>query len=124
MLSARVRMTASAKPGDWASRRRVLRSETRGIREPRSIFEDEYGCYRSDVPQKGLPWFIYQGSSSKRATAELRHPRTTPESVESSMQAAADNRPQGECAMWIGIAILLLLLWAGGFLVFHAAGFL
>ena len=26
--------------------------------------------------------------------------------------------------MWIGIAILLLLLWAGGFLVFHAAGFL
>jgi Family of unknown function (DUF5670) len=26
--------------------------------------------------------------------------------------------------MWIGIAILLLLLWAGGFLVFHTAGFL
>jgi hypothetical protein len=26
--------------------------------------------------------------------------------------------------MWIGIAILLLLLWAGGFLAFHVAGFL
>ena len=25
--------------------------------------------------------------------------------------------------MWIGIAILLLILWAGGFLVFHVAGF-
>jgi hypothetical protein len=25
--------------------------------------------------------------------------------------------------MWIGIAILLLVLWAGGFLMFHAAGF-
>ena len=26
--------------------------------------------------------------------------------------------------MWIGIAILLLLLWAGGFFAFHVAGFL
>jgi hypothetical protein len=26
--------------------------------------------------------------------------------------------------MWIAIAILLLLLWAGGFLAFHVAGFL
>jgi hypothetical protein len=26
--------------------------------------------------------------------------------------------------MWIGIAILLLVLWAGGFLMFHTAGFL
>jgi hypothetical protein len=25
--------------------------------------------------------------------------------------------------MWIGIGILLLLLWAGGFLAFHVAGF-
>lgn len=25
--------------------------------------------------------------------------------------------------MWIGIAILLLLLWAGGFFAFHVAGF-
>jgi hypothetical protein len=26
--------------------------------------------------------------------------------------------------MWIGIAIVLLLLWAGGFFAFHVAGFL
>ncbi|HEX6495843.1 MAG TPA: lmo0937 family membrane protein [Acidobacteriaceae bacterium] len=26
--------------------------------------------------------------------------------------------------MWIAIAIILLLLWAGGFLMFHVAGFL
>jgi hypothetical protein len=26
--------------------------------------------------------------------------------------------------MWIGIGILLLLLWAGGFFAFHVAGFL
>jgi Family of unknown function (DUF5670) len=26
--------------------------------------------------------------------------------------------------MWIGIAILLLLLWAGGFFAFHVTGFL
>lgn len=26
--------------------------------------------------------------------------------------------------MWIAIAIILLLLWAGGFLMFHTAGFL
>ena len=26
--------------------------------------------------------------------------------------------------MWIGIAIILLLLWAGGFFAFHVAGFL
>jgi hypothetical protein len=32
--------------------------------------------------------------------------------------------PQGACAMWIAIAIILLLLWAGGFLMFHVAGFL
>jgi hypothetical protein len=25
--------------------------------------------------------------------------------------------------MWIGVAILLLLLWAGGVLMFHVAGF-
>jgi hypothetical protein len=25
--------------------------------------------------------------------------------------------------MWIGIAILLVLLWAGGFFAFHVAGF-
>jgi hypothetical protein len=29
----------------------------------------------------------------------------------------------GGCAMWIGIAILLLLLWAGGLFAFHVAGF-
>jgi hypothetical protein len=33
-------------------------------------------------------------------------------------------RPQGASGMWIGIAILLLLLWAGGFFAFHVAGFL
>jgi hypothetical protein len=38
--------------------------------------------------------------------------------------ATAHVRPQGECAMWIGIAIILLLLWAGGFFAFHVAGFL
>jgi hypothetical protein len=32
--------------------------------------------------------------------------------------------PQGACAMWIAIGIILLLLWAGGFLMFHTAGFL
>ena len=26
--------------------------------------------------------------------------------------------------MWIGIAIVLLLLWIGGFVMFHVAGFL
>jgi hypothetical protein len=26
--------------------------------------------------------------------------------------------------MWIAIGIILLLLWAGGFLMFHTAGFL
>jgi hypothetical protein len=26
--------------------------------------------------------------------------------------------------MWIGVAILLLLLWVGGFFMFHVAGFL
>ena len=26
--------------------------------------------------------------------------------------------------MWIAIGIILLLLWAGGFLMFHVAGFL
>ena len=26
--------------------------------------------------------------------------------------------------MWIGIAIILQLLWAGGFFAFHVAGFL
>lgn len=26
--------------------------------------------------------------------------------------------------MWIGIAIVLFLLWIGGFVMFHAAGFL
>ena len=26
--------------------------------------------------------------------------------------------------MWIGIAIILLLLWASGFFAFHVAGFL
>ena len=26
--------------------------------------------------------------------------------------------------MWIAIAIVLLVLWAGGFFAFHAAGFL
>jgi hypothetical protein len=36
---------------------------------------------------------------------------------------AAGTKPPGACAMWIGIAILLLLLWAGGFLAFHVAGF-
>jgi predicted lipid-binding transport protein (Tim44 family) len=40
------------------------------------------------------------------------------------MQTAAQDGPQGACAMWIGIGILLLLLWAGGFFAFHAAGFL
>jgi len=25
--------------------------------------------------------------------------------------------------MWIGIAIVLLLLWVGGFVMFHVAGF-
>jgi hypothetical protein len=33
-------------------------------------------------------------------------------------------RPQGASQMWIGIAIVLLLLWAGGFFAFHVAGFL
>jgi hypothetical protein len=32
--------------------------------------------------------------------------------------------PQGECPMWIAIGIILLLLWLGGFLMFHTAGFL
>jgi Family of unknown function (DUF5670) len=41
-----------------------------------------------------------------------------------SMQAAARVWPQGASCMWIGIGILLLLLWAGGFLAFHVAGFL
>jgi hypothetical protein len=27
-------------------------------------------------------------------------------------------------AMWIGIAIVLFLLWIGGFVMFHVAGFL
>jgi hypothetical protein len=40
------------------------------------------------------------------------------------MQTAAHAGPQGASGMWIGIAILLLLLWAGGFLAFHVAGFL
>jgi hypothetical protein len=40
------------------------------------------------------------------------------------MQITAQVWPQGAFAMWIGIAILLLLLWAGGFLAFHVAGFL
>jgi Family of unknown function (DUF5670) len=40
-----------------------------------------------------------------------------------SMQAAALVWPQGASYMWIGIAILLLLLWAGGFFAFHVAGF-
>jgi hypothetical protein len=39
------------------------------------------------------------------------------------MQATARARLSGACAMWIGIAILLLLLWAGGFFAFHVAGF-
>jgi hypothetical protein len=43
--------------------------------------------------------------------------------LQPSMQETAHRRPQGECAMWIGIAILLLLLWAGGFFAFHVAGF-
>jgi hypothetical protein len=40
------------------------------------------------------------------------------------MQTAARAAPQGGFVMWIGIAILLLLLWAGGFFAFHVAGFL
>jgi hypothetical protein len=38
------------------------------------------------------------------------------------MQRAARAGPQGAYEMWIGIAILLLLLWAGGFFAFHVAG--
>jgi hypothetical protein len=40
------------------------------------------------------------------------------------METAARVWPQGASRMWIGIAILLLLLWAGGFFAFHVAGFL
>jgi Family of unknown function (DUF5670) len=40
------------------------------------------------------------------------------------MQTAARVGPQGASRMWIGIAIILLLLWAGGFFAFHVAGFL
>jgi Family of unknown function (DUF5670) len=40
------------------------------------------------------------------------------------MQTAARAGPQGASRMWIGIAIILLLLWAGGFFAFHVAGFL
>jgi hypothetical protein len=40
------------------------------------------------------------------------------------MQTAARAVPQGASPMWIGIAIILLLLWAGGFFAFHVAGFL
>jgi hypothetical protein len=40
------------------------------------------------------------------------------------MQTAARAGPQGASRMWIGIAIVLLVLWAGGFFAFHVAGFL
>jgi hypothetical protein len=40
------------------------------------------------------------------------------------MQDTVRVRPQGANAMWIGVGILLLLLWAGGFFAFHVAGFL
>jgi hypothetical protein len=40
------------------------------------------------------------------------------------MQTAARAGPQGASPMWIGIAIVLLVLWAGGFFAFHVAGFL
>jgi hypothetical protein len=40
------------------------------------------------------------------------------------MQTAARTGPQGASRMWIGIGIILLLLWAGGFFAFHVAGFL
>jgi hypothetical protein len=40
------------------------------------------------------------------------------------METAARVWPQGASRMWIGIAIILLLLWAGGFFAFHVAGFL
>jgi hypothetical protein len=40
------------------------------------------------------------------------------------MQLRREKKAQGAYAMWIGIAIVLLLLWAGGFFAFHVAGFL
>ncbi len=40
------------------------------------------------------------------------------------MKAAVLFWPQGASSMWIGVGILLLLLWAGGFFAFHVAGFL
>ncbi len=39
------------------------------------------------------------------------------------MQAAAHIGPLERVTMWVGIAILLLVLWAGGFFMFHVAGF-
>jgi hypothetical protein len=35
----------------------------------------------------------------------------------------ARKRRKERVSMWIGIAIVLLLLWAGGFFAFHVAGF-
>jgi Family of unknown function (DUF5670) len=49
--------------------------------------------------------------------------RTTRGLFQPSMKAAAQVWPQGASCMWIGIGILLLLLWAGGFFAFHVAGF-
>jgi hypothetical protein len=31
--------------------------------------------------------------------------------------------PQGGRAMWLALAIILILLWVGGFLLFHIAAF-
>jgi uncharacterized protein DUF5670 len=40
-----------------------------------------------------------------------------------SMQTTVPVSAARRSGMWIGIAIVLLLLWVGGFVMFHVAGF-
>jgi hypothetical protein len=78
------------------------------------------GCGRLSKAVKNSPNRLIRLFSVRALIRSTHNPPTVP--VVYANGGAV--RPQGASQMWIGIAIVLLLLWAGGFFAFHVAGFL